>query len=382
MDFRHRFLHKQYEVSGSVDHSAVSGSRAAILGLQTDAVHFYQRPDAGLPLDSNSTLLTGDAEEFKFDKVGGQHLMFETAYQRRSAGLDQRSRLPEARGPDVVEHLGGVVRPPRDLVVRSAAVEQQLVAVLDDERTAARGGIQHERARHVQEQRVFQHRRHGGQLGTTYDDRDARGGPAFRQDSYISPWASISGDDRRAVVPLLSYNYFSSSAGRNTSTNLSPEIDVKTRGRFSSAFAFTWSHNITDNQWYGNYADSANVSHYTFAHLDQYTSSATIRLNFTFTPNVSVQAYMQPFVSKGKYTNVRAPSATPRAASYDGRYSAYGDTSVTNNPGGFNFKEFQSNLVFRWEYSPGSTLFVVWNEGRQGSVPLKGARILGVTFAT
>ena len=45
---------------------------------------------------------------------------------------------------------------------------------------------------------------------------------------------------------------------------------------------------------------------------------------------------------------------------------------MTNNPGGFNFKEFQSNLVFRWEYHPGSTLFLVWNEGRQGVLPAEG----------
>ncbi|HXD22531.1 MAG TPA: DUF5916 domain-containing protein, partial [Gemmatimonadaceae bacterium] len=139
-----------------------------------------------------------------------------------------------------------------------------------------------------------------------------------------------------------------------------------------SAFILSWSHNITDDQWYGNYTDSLNATHYTFGHLDQYTTSATIRLNYTFTPNVSLQGYVQPFISKGTYTNVRQLSATPRAAGYDDRFAAYGDTSVTNNPGGFNFKEFQSNLVFRWEYKPGSTLFVVWNEGRQGSVPLEG----------
>jgi hypothetical protein len=69
---------------------------------------------------------------------------------------------------------------------------------------------------------------------------------------------------------------------------------------------------------------------------------------------------------------VRQLSATPRADSYDDRYAVYGDTSVTNNPGGFNFKAFQSNVVFRWEYKPGSTLFLVWNEGRQGSVPTQG----------
>ena len=66
--------------------------------------------------------------------------------------------------------------------------------------------------------------------------------------------------------------------------------------------------------------------------------------------------------------------ATPRAASYDDRYAPFADTSVTNAPGGFNFKQLQSNLVFRWEYKPGSTLFLVWNEGRQGSADAAGTR--------
>ena len=131
-------------------------------------------------------------------------------------------------------------------------------------------------------------------------------------------------------------------------------------------------HNINDNQWYGFYSTTRWAPHYTFAHLDQTTTSATVRLNYTFTPTVSLQAYVQPFVSKGTYTNVRQLSATPRAEDYDERYAPFDDPSVTNNPGGFNFKEFQSNLVFRWEYKPGSTLFVVWNEGRQGYANAEG----------
>jgi hypothetical protein len=169
----------------------------------------------------------------------------------------------------------------------------------------------------------------------------------------------------------MSVNFFRGDAGRNSSLGLSPEVDYKLLGRFSSAFSVNWTHNITDNQWYGNFSDAAGT-HYTFAHLDQTTTSATLRLNYTFTPNVSLQSYLQPYVSKGTYSNVRQLSATPRAAGYDDRYAPYGDSAVTGNPGGFNFKELQSNLVFRWEYEPGSTLFVVWNEGRQGSSSVQG----------
>ena len=116
-----------------------------------------------------------------------------------------------------------------------------------------------------------------------------------------------------------------------------PEIDVKLSGRFSSAFSLNWTHNVADNQWYSNFTDATAVTHYTFAHLDQHTTSATIRLNYTFTPAISIQGYVQPFISKGTFTNVRQLSATPRASNYDDRYAVYGDTSVTNHPGGFNF---------------------------------------------
>src|SRR5581483_6090774 len=186
-----------------------------------------------------------------------------------------------------------------------------------------------------------------GQLGATYDDRSARGGPAFRQDPYVAPWISVNGDDRRAVVPSFNANYWESSAGRNSSVSYGPEIDYKASGRFSSAFSFNWAHNIADNQWYGNFTDTADVTHYTFAHLDQTTTSATVRLNYTFTPNVSLQAYVQPFVSKGTYTDVRQLSSTPRATAYDERFVAYDNPSVTSDPGGFDFKELQSNVVFR-----------------------------------
>jgi len=87
VDFRHRFYRNTYEISGSLDESRVQGSTLAMLALQTDPVHYYQRPDANLPLDSNRTSLGGAAEELHFAKVGGQHLAFESAYQRRSAGF-------------------------------------------------------------------------------------------------------------------------------------------------------------------------------------------------------------------------------------------------------------------------------------------------------
>jgi hypothetical protein len=50
---------------------------------------------------------------------------------------------------------------------------------------------------------------------------------------------------------------------------------------------------------------------------------------------------------------------------------------VAGDPGGFNFQQFRSNVVFRWEYRPGSTLFLVWSQGREGSADVEGNQSFG-----
>jgi hypothetical protein len=84
-------------------------------------------------------------------------------------------------------------------------------------------------------------------------------------------------------------------------------------------------------------------------------------------PNLSLQFYGSPFVSVGEYSDWREVVA-PRHENYADRYRPFamgGDASQND----FNFKQFRSNLVMRWEYRPGSTLFMVWGQGRdQGDI--------------
>jgi hypothetical protein len=373
VDFRHRFLANRYEISGSFDQSRVQGSAPSILAIQRDAVHYYQRPDAGLPLDSSRTVLGGDAEEFKFDKVAGKNLMFESAYQRRSPGFEVNDLgfLRRADQQSWSTWVGFFDRKTRAFYNRFQWNNNWWQYWSAD-------GLPQDASYNTNAHITFLNNwnlnfgGNIGQIGATYDDRAARGGPAIRQDGYLSSWINVGGDDRRALVPWLNGGYTRGAGGRNSNWYFSPQIDYKMLGRFSSSFSFNLSRNLDDNQWYGNFTDATGLTHYTFAHLDQTTTSATVRLNYTFTPTVSLQAYVQPFVSKGTYADVRQLSANPRAAAYDDRYAPYVNPDVTSDPGGFNFKEFQSNLVFRWEYRPGSTLFVVWNEGRQGFASAEG----------
>ena len=372
-DFMHKFWGNNWQVSGSADLSRIGGSAQAIAATEEDAVHYYQRPDAGLPLDTTRTSLSGDAEELHVAKYGGQHLLFESAYMRRSPGfeINDAGYLQRADQQTWATWVGFFDRHKRALYQRfqwnfnwwqywtanglpqEAAFNTNTHVTLNDNVTLNAGGTY-------------------GQLGSTYCDRCARGGPAVRQDAYLAPWAGISGDDRKPLVPYLWVNYFTGDGGRSHSINLSPELDYRMSSRLSSVLSLNWTKNVSDVQWFGNYTDSVGATHYTFAHLDQLTVGVVLRLNYTFTPNMSLQVYAQPFDSKGTYSNVRELSATPRAASFDQRYQAYGDTTVTNHPGGFNYRQFASNVVFRWEYKPGSTLFVVWNQGRQGVVGEEG----------
>ena len=128
---------------------------------------------------------------------------------------------------------------------------------------------------------------------------------------------------------------------------------------------FGRDHNNT--QWFGNFADLANVTHYTFAHLEQRTTSMSIRLNYTVTPDLTVEVYGQPFVAEGTYSDVREVSSTPGADSYDSRFVPYTPPPTADLD--FKVTELLSNSVLRWEYSPGSTLFVVWQHGRTGPGP-------------
>jgi hypothetical protein len=369
VDFRHRFYKNTFEISGTYDQSRVQGTPAAIAAVQTNAVHYYQRPDARLPLDSNRTALGGDAEEFKVDKVGGQHLLFESAYQRRSPGFEVNDLgyLRRADQTSWSTWVGFFDRNDRFFYTRFQWNNNWW------QYWSAKDGLPLEAAYntnvHITLKNTWGIHFGGtvGQLGTTYDDRGARGGPAIRQDRYVAPWIFINGDDRKPLVPYFNLNVYNVGNGKNRSWSMGPELDYKMFGRFSSAFSVNYSRNINDYQWYGFYSP-----HYTFARLDQTTTSATLRLNYTFTPAISLQAYVQPFVSKGTYGNVRQLSSTPRAADYDARFAPFDSVAITSNPGGFNFKEFQSNLVFRWEYRAGSTLFVVWNEGRQGYASEEG----------
>jgi hypothetical protein len=208
-------------------------------------------------------------------------------------------------------------------------------------------------------------------LGDVFCTTCARGGPAVRADRYIAPWGGIGGDSRLPIVPNLWFNYFRGDDGRSTTFNVNPSVDLRVSSQFRGSVSLNVTHRIDNLRELGPRVDTTNGTvHYAFAHLDQQEASMSFRVDFTATPNLTVQAYAQPFVSKGRHSNVRELSATPRAKAYTDRFQPL--TFYT--PSDFNFKFFNSNLVVRWEYRPGSTLFLVWSQARDHFDPTMGTQ--------
>jgi hypothetical protein len=374
LDFRHRFLGARYEIRGSLDLSHVRGTPDAIAGTQLSPVHYYQRPDDDLTYDPARTTLTGDAEELQVAKIAGMW-RFETSYQRRSPGFEVNDLGFLRRADQQSWSTWSQLR-----WQKPTKVYQMLFWNMNWWQHWTAEGLPTERAANTNAHAQLNNRwwLHAGgtvgQLGgATYCDRCARGGPALRVSPFLNAWGGIEGDSRKVIVPFLWSSYGSSDDGRSWYFDLSPELSFRVSSRFQASLAFSFTKNTDDSQWYGNFTDSSGTTHYTFAHLKQTTTAMTGRVDYTFTPTLTLQVYAQPFVSTGSYSDVRE-LADPRAAAYPDRFKPYADAAVMDDPGGFNFKQFRSNVVLRWEYFPGSTLFLVWTQGRFDYLPAAGTR--------
>src|SRR6185503_18673001 len=115
----------------------------------------------------------------------------------------------------------------------------------------------------------------------------------------VSSWVGIEGDGRQVVVPGVWFNYNGRDRGRSRSVGISPWVQFRVGTRWTSSLGVDYNWNRDDRQWYDNFTDAAATTRYTFGHLEQRTASVTARVDYTASPDLTVQLYVQPFVSKG-----------------------------------------------------------------------------------
>ena len=360
VDARHRFGGNNYEVSGYLAASDVEGSRAAITGTQLASTHYYQRPDGGLGLDTTRTSLGGYTVQAGINKVGGGVTRFWTGFKRTSAGfeINDLGFLSRADQQSYNNWVGLQYNTPSSWYRRAFVNFNQWTQWNTGGLLTGIGGNINAHAQFTNQWWGHVGYNLNG-VGTTYDDRSARGGPAVRALFNRSFWAGVESDRRWRV----SSGAFVNAMFKNVAGSWNYGVDQNTRIRVSSRLeanlGASFRRAVNANQWNGNFT-TAGTTHYTFAQLDQTLTSLTTRLDFTATPTLSLQLYASPFITSGRYSNWRE-LANPRADEYRDRYTAY---TAQGDPGGFNFKQFRSNTVVRWEYRPGSTLFLVWAQGR------------------
>ena len=367
VDLRRRFWHNNYEVKTFAAMSDVSGSAASVAALQTNNVHAYQRPDDNVAYDPSLTTLRGDAERISFSKFGGDITRFQTVYQRFSPGFESNDMGYQQRADDqLFRNWFALQFNTPTAVYQRAFFNFNYYSEWTTEGLMLGNGVNHNN--HIQWKNYWW--THVGfnlnGYQTSYDDRTARGGPAIGNSPNQSMWAGIQSDSRRSITGNIWFNGWRGDEGRSFNANVSPSMDFRMSSRFSTSVGVSFSRNASDAQYYGTYgAISSDTTHYTFARLEQTTTSFNTRLNFTATPNLSLQFYAEPFVSNGTYAGWKE-IADARAAQYADRFKPYqGNGAVFD---GFNYRQFNSNAVMRYEYRPGSTLFVVWQQGRNNNV--------------
>jgi hypothetical protein len=365
-DFRHRFFNKNYSFSGRFTMSQVTGSRAAITGTQRNSTHYYQRPDGDLRVDSSATSLGGYSGELFFGKFGGKGPMrFETSFITMSPGYELNDLGFLRRGDQQQWSTWFALqyRTPTKWY-KSAQIN------FNNWNMWTQAGLPQDHGFNTNWHINFTNNWWGHvggtitQLGEVYCDRCTRGGPAVRMSPAIYPWFGFNMDDRKPIVPYLFFNLGSSDEGKSHSFNTNGGAEIKMSTNLATSIGFNYSDGVDDAQWIGNFNDATGKTHYAFARLDQQTASFNVRATYTATPNLTFEVYAEPFVTVGEYSNTREVSATPRASDRDARYASYAVPGGA--PTGFTFRSVKSNSVMRWEYRAGSTLFVVWQHGREG----------------
>ena len=362
---RNRFGGGNYEVVGWVSASRVAGAPEVLALTQQSPVHYYQQPGDDPTVDALRTTLTGNAFQVTVGKNGKGFTRFQSSLLRRSAGYEVND-LGYLRRADVMDwstwaalNFNTATR-----VYRNFSWNYNYWRHW----TTSGDPIQQAVNSNAHLSLLNNWSLHGGftwsGLGTTYCDRCTRGGPLLRQSRSFNPWFALNGDARHKIVPNFNGNMTFADDGRSFSYNVSPNLDLRFSTSLDGRIGVNFGTNDNASQWIANTTEGG-ATHYVFAKMHQATASTQVRLNYTALPNLTLQFYGEPFVSRGDYTDFRAVSATPGAASFDARFVPW--TPTTDTALGFSFRQLRTNLVLRWEYRPGSTLFFAWAHGRSGS---------------
>jgi len=382
-DFIHRWKKKIYYFSIKTVFSHVKGSKEAILKTQESSARYFQRPDTDhVWVDPDRTSLSGHGGTLNFGKGGNSGFRFSGGVTWRSPGLELNDMGYLRRADTILQWIWANYR-----ISKPFSIFRQISFNFNEWMGWDFGGEQ-----------MFKGGNTGmwGELKNYWNfslgmnrqveglsTSSLRGGPALRYPGGWNGWLFINSDSRKKLRYSVGTFFFY--GDHDVSRMNGFEIGATFRPTKALSLSISPSYQFSmDELQYVNTLDLATGEKYIFARIEQKTMGLTCRLNLSLTPDLSIQFYGQPFISAGEYSEFK-PITDSRAEKYEDRFHIfteneidyYPDTEEYNvdenldgvvdytfeNPD-FNFLQFRMNLVVRWEYIPGSSLYLVWSQGR------------------
>lgn len=387
IDLLHYWKNRTYYVKGSAIFSHVAGSKEKIAATQTAFEHLFQRPNGSeLNYDPNRTSLTGTGGTLRIGKSGGKGgekgevWNFDSGITFRSPELELND-IGFMQTANEINHFTWIgLRYPKSIgAFRSARINYNHYLKWDF------SGQFMFQLFNTNAHATFQN---NWSVGTglnwnTYDvsNNALRGGMSIRRPGGFGNWGYINSDGRKKMQAYVQWNYF---VGQQNVVHYAG-LDFTLRAQPIDALSVSLSagYNHADRQQDQYVAETTyqEVKRTIVSAVDQNTWRYTLRLNYNITPDLTLQYYGQPFITRPEYSNY-GYVIDPLNKNYDDRFKQFssaqinyedgeflidenmdGETDYTFGDPNFNFMQFRSNLVARWEYKAGSELYLVWSQG-------------------
>jgi hypothetical protein len=397
IDWNHSWHHHDYTWMGSVAASNVAGSTSAIAATERSSAHYFQRPDRrvssdglfGARYDTLATTMRGYGFYTRLAKDNGDWL-WEVTQNWRSPGFEVNdlSYLSRADYKWMNANISRQWATPgrwyqNATVVAGGQQQYNYDGDLTDQQQQAFVGIEFLNYWNLRTFAIHH--------PTTLDDRLTRGGPVVKRAGYDFGHFEVSTDARGTAVWDVSIEGAKGIDANTHTFTFSPGVGIKPATNIFVSLNPTFNSDESEAQYVKTVSDPTATAfygnRYVFGYVRTRTLSLDTRVNWTFTPNLTLQLFAQPFIASGAYSSFRefAAPRTVKKVVYGkdmGTITRSADGSTyTVDPDGaggpaqsftfgnpdFTQRSLRGTAVLRWQYRPGSTVFFVWTQERSGS---------------
>ncbi len=388
LDFTQYFKDKSYMLMAKTYFSQVNGSPDAITQTQLSSARYYQRPDNDyVELDTSRTSLFGNGGTLFFGKLGNAPLQWGWFLSWKTPGVELNDVGYMRSADNILPIFWAGYRFTKPFwIFRQASLNTNHWSGFDF-------GLNYQGyGGNINANATLRNLWSIG-AGLNWDTQSIensllRGGPAFKVPGSLRPFIMLSTDQRKKFQLSLQGYGNKSGEGHGSMAGMQLTLNYKPINALSVSVSpnFTTSYS---NMQYITRTTYGTEDRYIFGAINQKVLGVSLRINLTLTPTLTIQYWGQPFMASGLFSDLKYVT-DPMAEKYQDRFHVYDPSQVacyqvdgycdidenrdnvtdyTIGYPDFNVKEFKSNLVMRWEYRPGSVLFLVWSQGRSGYDP-------------